>query len=199
MTVTDPSARRNLVEELAEDFLARHRRGERPDPDEYARRHPELADEIRDLFPALMLIEEAGPPEPGDAAPGRLGDYRILREVGRGGMGVVYEAEQGALGRRVALKVLPAALADDPVCLRRFQREARSAARLHHSNVVPVFDVGEVGGVHYYAMQFIDGQPLDAVLRRMRCPANLPGQTPGGAAAALDDGPVPGSHPTAYL
>jgi serine/threonine protein kinase/WD40 repeat protein len=171
--MTDLHLRRDPVEELAEEFLARYRRGEHPALTEYAERHPELADEIRDLFPALLLLEEAGRTQgtpfgaPG-LAPERLGGYRIVREVGRGGMGVVYEAEQEALGRRVALKVLPAALAADATCLLRFRREARSAARLHHSNIVPVFDVGEAAGVHYYAMQFIRGQGLDEVLRQLR-------------------------------
>src|SRR5262249_38054341 len=98
----------------------------------------------------------------------QLGDYRILREVARGGMGVVYEAEQVALGRHVALKVLPAQSGGDPVRLLRFRREARSAARLHHPNIVPGFDVGGAGGVHYYAMQFIRGQGLDEVLQELR-------------------------------
>jgi serine/threonine protein kinase len=97
-----------------------------------------------------------------DAArhPERLGDYRILREVGRGGMGVVYEAEQVSLGRHVALKVLPAAALLHAQRLQRFGREARAAARLHHTNIVPVFGVGEAEGLHYYVMQFIPGLGL---------------------------------------
>jgi serine/threonine protein kinase/WD40 repeat protein/tetratricopeptide (TPR) repeat protein len=95
----------------------------------------------------------------------RLGEYRLLREVGRGGMGVVYEAEQVSLGRRVALKILPAHAWAHPSYPERFRREAQAAARLHHSNIVPVFGVGEAEGVHYYAMQFIQGDSLDRVLR----------------------------------
>jgi WD40 repeat protein/serine/threonine protein kinase len=168
--MSEQAAGRDPVEELAEEFLARHRRGERPSPAEYIRRHPELADAIREVFPVLLLMEGAGTAEETVApVPDRLGDYRIVREIGRGGMGVVYEAVQEALGRRVALKVLPPALAADATCLARFRREARSAARLHHSNVVPVFDVGESAGVHYYAMQFIEGHGLDSVLRELRC------------------------------
>src|SRR4051812_2017164 len=98
----------------------------------------------------------------------RLGDYRILREVGRGGMGVVYEAEQESLGRRVALKVLPDAALSDTHQVLRFQREARAAARLHHTNIVPVFGVGRDEGHHYYVMQFIPGLGLDAVLEELR-------------------------------
>src|SRR6516164_10194258 len=169
-------AKRNPVEELAEEFLERYRRGERPALTEYVRRHPELAEEIRDLFPALVMMEEVGPKSaaPAQAISGvgghgeRLGDYRILCEVGRGGMGIVYEAEQESLSRHVALKVLPAQFAASPIHLQRFRREARSAARLHHTNIVPVFDVGEYEGTHYYAMQFIRGQALDEVLTELK-------------------------------
>jgi serine/threonine protein kinase len=178
MTIEQQTGR-NPVEEVAEEFLARYRRGERPAVSEYTSRYPELADEIRDLFPALVVLEEAGPREADRAiafrgrimadgrTPSRLGDYRIVREIGRGGMGVVYEAVQEPLGRHVALKVLPYEAAADPICLKRFTREARAAARLHHTNIVPVFDVGEHEGVHYYAMQFIQGQGLDEVLAEL--------------------------------
>src|SRR5262249_59518268 len=103
-----------------------------------------------------------------DAAPERLGDYRIVREVGRGGMGVVCEAEQESLGRRVALKVMAAPGLRSPRQLLRFHREARAAARLHHTNIVPVFGVGEAEGQHYYVMQFIPGLGLDAVLEEIQ-------------------------------
>jgi serine/threonine protein kinase/WD40 repeat protein/Tfp pilus assembly protein PilF len=171
-------AKRNPVEELAEEFLERYRLGERPSLSEYIRRHPELAEEIRELFPALVMMEEVGAKSgqvPSDrplsgARPfcERLGDYRILREVGRGGMGIVYEAEQESLGRHVALKVLPTQATAFSLNLQRFRREARSAARLHHTNIVPVYDVGDFQGIHYYAMQFIQGQGLDEVLNELR-------------------------------
>jgi serine/threonine protein kinase/WD40 repeat protein len=168
---------RNPIEKLADSFLARYRRGEHPSVSEYVRRHPELADEIRDLFPALVVMEEIGKDEADDSvtthsddvsALERIGDYRIIREIGRGGMGIVYEAEQESLGRQVALKILPHRLSAEPTSLERFRREARSAARLHHTNIVPVFEVGEANGVHYYAMQYIEGQGLDDVLRELR-------------------------------
>ncbi len=98
------------------------------------------------------------------ASPVPLGDYRVLREIGRGGMGVVYEAEQMLLGRRVALKVLPFAATMDARQLQRFQNEARAAACLHHPHIVPVYAVGCERGVHYYAMQFIEGQSLADVI-----------------------------------
>jgi serine/threonine protein kinase/WD40 repeat protein len=172
---------RNPVEALADEFLGRKRRGEPASPEDYAERYPEFADEILALFPGLVLMEDLG----GDSmertasiasgtatisgvATGRLGEFRLLREVGRGGMGIVYEAEQESLGRRVALKVLPAGALIDTEQVRRFEREARAAARLHHTNIVPVFGVGEQEGTHYYVMQFIQGQGLDAVLEELR-------------------------------
>src|SRR5206468_5523815 len=109
---------------------------------------------------------------------GLLGDFRIIREAGRGGMGVVYEAEQVSLGRRVALKVLPFAAALDPRQLARFRVEAQAAAQLHHTNIVPVFSVGVERGVHYYAMQFIEGRTLAEVVADQRHPRDSTQPTP---------------------
>ena len=176
------SPRRETVEQLAEEFAERYRRGERPPLSEYTARYPEHAEEIRDLFPALVMMEQIAPDSeaaasvfPGSSLrnqlvehPEQLGDYRILREIGRGGMGIVYEAEQVSLGRHVALKVLPQQLRPNLKQRQRFEREARSAARLHHTNIVPVFGVGEEGGLHYYVMQYIQGLGLDAVLDELR-------------------------------
>jgi len=167
------------IDTLAEEFLERYRRGERPAISEYVSKHPELASEIGELFPTLAVLERLGPrPEElssrpfdatvGDVIPRQLGEYQLLREVGRGGMGIVYEAEQLSLGRRVALKVLPSHSVLPSSLLTRFQNEARAAARLHHTNIVPVFGVGEDQGIHYYAMQFIQGQGLDTVLEELR-------------------------------
>jgi serine/threonine protein kinase/Tfp pilus assembly protein PilF len=174
---------------LADEFLERHRRGERPALTEYAARHPELADQIRELFPALLLMEDVRPAPPtlvgaaaapwDTGAPRRLGEYRIVREIGRGGMGVVYEAVQESLGRRVALKVLPPGALGDARLVERFQREARAAARLHHTNIVPVFGVGEEGGTHYYVMQYIEGRPLHEVLAELRRLRDEAGRKPG--------------------
>src|SRR5262249_42665398 len=109
-----------------------------------------------------------GPAEGGGAVTGTLGDFRILREVGSGGMGIVYEAEQISLGRRVALKALPFAATMDPRQLQRFQNEARAAASLEHPHIVPVYGVGCERGVHYYAMKFIEGQTLAALIDAQR-------------------------------
>ena len=160
---------------LAEEFLERYRHGETPPIEEYVDKYPELAEGIRDLFPTLLFMEDLAPGEDtksggvgGGKTPTQLGEYRILREIGRGGMGVVYEAEQQTLGRRVALKVLPYHAFTDDVQLERFRLEARAAARLHHTNIVPVFGVGEDDGVHFYAMQYIRGQSLSEVLSEVR-------------------------------
>ena len=97
-----------------------------------------------------------------------LGEFDVVRELGRGGMGIVYEAVQTSLGRRVALKVLASGLGLTPRAVDRFRREAAAAARLHHTNIVPVYSTGEEGGVHFYAMELIDGPSLHAVIRQMR-------------------------------
>ena len=169
----DSNSERNPIDQLAEEFAERLRRGEHPALTDYVREYPELADEIRELFPALVMMEQFKPtsadaPDATSRRPERIGDYRLLREIGRGGMGVVYEAEQLSLGRHVALKVLSDDSLSNPTYLRRFRREAKAAARLHNTNIVPVFGVGEDEGVHYYAMQFIHGEGLDKVLRDLR-------------------------------
>lgn len=164
-----------IVAELADQFAERLRRGEHPPISEFVERCPEAEAEIREVLSALAHVERLAPsrdsrltaPETVSSPipnPDQLGDFRIIREVGRGGMGIVYEAEQISLGRRVALKVLPKQMLMDPKHRQRFLREARAAAGLHHTNIVPVFGVGEDDGVHYYVMQFIHGLGLDEVL-----------------------------------
>jgi serine/threonine protein kinase len=179
-----------LMGQVVEELLDRLHLGERPDVESYVRRYPQLASVLRQMLPALELMRAAGVGLIADdelsasaaLVAGCLGDFRILREVGRGGMGVVYEAEQISLHRRVALKVLPFAATMDPRHLRRFQNEAQVAACLHHTNIVPVYFVGCERGVHFYAMQFIDGQPLSDVIHQLR--------------QAERTGPLAGGEPT---
>jgi serine/threonine protein kinase len=163
------------VADLVEELTARLKAGEAVDLDACLARHPEHAEELRRLFPTLRMLAEmslsgsgGGPAAAAEAVPGTLGDFRLLREVGRGGMGVVYEAEQISLGRRVALKVLPFAAALDPRHLQRFKAEAQAAAQLHHANIVPVYFVGCERGVHFYAMQLIEGRSLADVIGELR-------------------------------
>ena len=160
-------------DEIANDFAIRVRRGESPKIEDYAARYPSLADTIRELLPLVLTIERsklvhvesaAIPSSASHRKLQRLGDFRILRELGRGGMGIVYEAVQESLQRTVAVKILPAGALLQPQRLDQFQREARTAAQLHHTNIVPVFGVGHEGDVHYYVMQRIDGVGLDQFL-----------------------------------
>jgi tetratricopeptide (TPR) repeat protein len=160
---------------LVEELTAKLQAGELIDVESFLQAHPEDAEQLRRLLPALLLLAEVSRSgsgsAPGAAAGvelGELGDFRLIREVGRGGMGIVYEAEQLSLGRRVALKVLPFAATMDARHLQRFQNEARAAAGLHHTNIVPVHAVGQERGVHYYAMQFIDGCTLAQVIATAR-------------------------------
>jgi serine/threonine protein kinase len=170
--------------QLAFQEPGRVQRGERPDIEEYARRHPEIAGVLRQVLPALPALGSSTPPTSGGAAdsaplPRELGDFRIIQEVGRGGMGVVYEAEQISLGRRVALKVLPLTATLDPRQLQRFHNEARAAASLHHSHIVPIYAVGCERGVHYFAMQYIAGLTVEALIRQRRAGPGSAGRPEG--------------------
>jgi eukaryotic-like serine/threonine-protein kinase len=185
--MTDNQDLRDPVEQLAEEYTRRLRSGEQPTIDEYAEKYPQYAGEIRELFPMVASMEKLSSREGEErqsaqsrvAVPletDRIGDYRILREIGRGGMGVVYEAEQESLRRRVAIKLLAAAATASPAQVQRFTQEARAAAGLHHTNIVPVFGSGQEDGRHYYVMQLIEGVGLDEVLRAM---ARKPGDAAG--------------------
>jgi serine/threonine protein kinase len=161
----------------AQEYLAELEAGRRPEHAAFLARFPSLGDQLTPYLDALDMVHGAAPRlhsaserTTGDGALPMepLGDFHIVREIGRGGMGVVYEAVQLSLGRRVALKVLPFAAALDAKQLQRFQNEAQAAAQLHHTNIVPVFGIGCERGVHYYAMQLIEGQNLAELIRQLR-------------------------------
>ncbi len=170
--------------EAVQDYLRRLESGKRPSRQEFLRRYPDLAEPLAQCIDGLQLVHGAvgsssavgriqdatrGAAQPAEElAASPLGDFQIVREIGRGGMGIVYEAIQLSLGRRVALKVLPFAATLDPKYLQRFQNEAQAAAQLHHTNIVPVYAVGRERGVHFYAMQLIEGQSLAALIEEMR-------------------------------
>ncbi len=160
---------------VARDYLAALEAGRTPNRERYLAEFPDLASVMDECLDGIELAHGAGlafrapaPKSEPEIINEPLGDFRIVREIGRGGMGVVYEAFQLSLGRRVALKVLPFAAGLDTKQLQRFKTEAHAAAQLHHTNIVPVYAVGSERGVHFYAMQLIDGQPLDAVIRERR-------------------------------
>jgi serine/threonine protein kinase/tetratricopeptide (TPR) repeat protein len=193
LTAHDESAPEALAARLADEYAEALARGEQPCAEDYIQRYPEHAGMIRNLFASLRLLRLSGGSPPGEPAgelePERpLGDFRLVREVGRGGMGVVYEAVQLSLGRRVALKVLPFAAALDALQLQRFRNEAHAAAQLQHPHIVPVYAVGCERGVHYYAMQFVEGQTLAALIGRLRDLFQPPEAT-----AQLGPPSVPGS------
>ncbi|HTU93701.1 MAG TPA: protein kinase [Gemmataceae bacterium] len=183
------------VVEALDEYLAALETGQKPDRQEFLSRHAAIADALAECLDMMEALHQASPaPQPpagGGAAPADwqpgtpLGDYRLVREIGRGGMGVVYEAEQLSLGRRIALKVLPFALTLDPRQLQRFKNEARAAAQLHHQHIVPVYAVGSERGVHFYAMQYIEGQSLAEVIHDLRSTVS---RDPKGSASALASG-----------
>jgi serine/threonine protein kinase len=172
------------VWELVTEFQNELKSGRRPDRAAYVKRYPELAAAVAECLDGLQMLNEglssdsSPPPKPAlpllpdavasapSSAP--LGDFQIIGEIARGGMGVVYEAKQLSLGRRVALKVLPFASTLDPRHLQRFKIEAQAAALLHHTHIVPIYYVGCERGVHFYAMQLIEGQSLATVLHELR-------------------------------
>ena len=185
--LTHATASRELVlADLVDEIVRQMQAGEPIDIAALTKQHPDLAGRLGELQPAVQLFAElrqhkelfaeansiaanAALVQPGSepTSAGILGDFRLVREIGRGGMGVVYEAEQISLGRTVALKVLPFAGVLDEKQLQRFKNEARAAATLEHPHIVPVYSVGCERGVHYFTMHYIDGPSLAEVMRRI--------------------------------
>jgi serine/threonine protein kinase/tetratricopeptide (TPR) repeat protein len=181
--------------QVAEEVNACLRANQEPDVEALVQRYPGLAVPIREMLGTLVVLHRLGPRSDAGTQSasagtgpvvGQLGDFQILREVGRGGMGVVYEALQISLGRRVALKVLPFAATLDAKPLQRFKNEAQAAAQLHHPNIVPVFAVGCERGVHYYAMQFIEGQTVANLIQELRSSRGWEGAAPKASADQAD-------------
>ncbi len=160
-----------LLNDLGEDFAERIRRGESPSVSDYTSRFPaKQTREVEEFLDSIAMIEllkrgdERAGKQP-DAIPEEFGRYRIERSLGEGGMGAVYLAHDSQLDRKVALKTPKFARNSDPNLIRRFYREARSAATLQHPNICPVYDVGEIGGIHYISMAYIEGRPLSDVIK----------------------------------
>ncbi len=197
---------RLVIDELADSFVRRLRAGEHPAISEYVQRYPHCAREIEELFPVLAKLEQAAIPssQPNRSsfarpeAPEQLGEYRILGELGHGGMGIVYEAEHAILRRRVALKVIAGDPVSNPTRLMRFHREARAAGKLHHTNIVPVFEVGEDQGRHFYAMQFIRGQSLDLVIEALRRLRDASTDSLSSHASSVEATALPGARQMAW-
>lgn len=172
------SQARDPLEVLLSRFSEAVRRGERPDVEEYAAGHPELADQIRELFPLIENLEHWKTDKeveclrrsvPDEFPVRRLGKYDLVRELGRGGMGIVFEAVRGDSGRRMAVKLLPWRFAADrPHWRERFRNEAATIARLRHPNIVRVYTFGTHEGYCFYVMQLIEGVSLDWIVRRLR-------------------------------
>ena len=195
---TEGPEREERLNAILLDYVEAVEAGNRPDRQELVSRYPEFRADLEEFFAGRDHLENIAAPlrravrtnlsgldriggigsvipptkaigaADAMAEPATLGDFRLVRELGRGGMGVVYEAYQISLDRRVAVKLLPFAAALDAKQLQRFQNEAKAAALLHHPNIVPVYFVGHERGVHYYAMQFIEGQSLAALIRELR-------------------------------
>jgi serine/threonine protein kinase len=152
-------------EDLFREFLSRRESGESVDPEEYLNRHPELKKELGMLFAEFMTKEtgeedqgqDSGPSAKSSEYPKIIGDFRIISELGRGGMGTVYEAEQISLNRKVALKVLPSHLSFSSEAVEKFQREAKAGGRQSHPGIVAIHAVGEHEGVHYIAQELVEG------------------------------------------
>ncbi len=196
----DDKADRDIdLADVLEEYLADLERGSAPNREKLLACHPGIADQLARCLDGLEVSWRMSAKFRDDSSDGssqdcvdgpkQFGDFRILRELGRGGMGVVYEAQQISLPRRVALKVLPFAAVLDPRQLERFKNEARAAATLNHPAIVSIYSVGCERAVHFYAMQLIEGQSLAEVIAQLR---GDPGGGPTNAGTEPANGQV---HP----
>lgn len=213
----EPSAIRSLSEDqkgrladILDQYLSALDNGMPPQRDGLLEAHPDLAGPLAAYFDSLDELHDAaagfaGPHDTADVGENvflrdekRLGDFRLLREIGHGGMGVVYEAQQISLDRRVAVKVLPFAAVLDSKQIARFKNEAQAAAQLDHPNIVSVYAVGSDRGVHFFAMQLIDGQPLDRAIEELRGLNKPDSEVPASDEADPETAPV-GSTNRSFL
>ena len=200
------------VLEVVEQYMQELEAGRLPDRNSYVQRYPELSASIAQCLEGLELVHGgmrsktrkrlAAPSPPTNLSDERLamplGDFQIVRELARGGMGIVYEAIQLSLGRRVALKVLPFATTLDARHLRRFKIEAQAAALLHHTHIVPIYAVGCERGLHFYAMQLIQGDSLATVIKQLR-ERNGRSQKKVNSSNIHDPSPLPSATPAFQL
>ncbi len=183
-SANDQPPEHEILETIVDQFTRCLRAGEHPAIVDYQQRYPDLADEIEDLLSSIAMIEQLKSASDTRTDQRQLldtvsrlthiGNYKIQSEIGRGGMGVVFAAVHEALGRRVAIKVMPTPLVDGEKYVQRFRHEAQLAARLHHTNIVSVFGVGEDHGFHYYVMDHIDGDSLNTVIARLKTKPKYP-------------------------
>ena len=177
--MSENSSNDELVAEVLESLMSEMRDGRQPDVEGAVREHPELAEEIRELWGAMLIAEELATPDAAasaDTKPHRdsdrekllkeFGDFDLLEEIGRGGMGVVYRAQQRSLERVVALKMLIRGEFASEADLDRFRAEAEAAAHLDHPHIVPVYEVGDHDGSPYFTMRYVEGETLARVLTR---------------------------------
>lgn len=173
----DESSARDPMEEVASLYLDKLRQGDTIDLDDFVNGYPKIADELKDFLSLVGAMEDwkaekelevVKTPMPDEFDIQQLGDCKILREIARGGMGVIFEAEQQPIGRRVAVKLLPWKFGTDSKWSKQFHREARIAARLQHPNIVPVYNFGEQDGRFFYVMPLIEGVGFDHLIKRLK-------------------------------
>ena len=194
------SAAASIIAKVVDEYADRVARGQSPDVEVLIADHPLLASTLRQVIRSLDVVHAvsihseasgssgAGLPFELNQSLARMGDFQIIREIGRGGMGVVYEAKQLSLDRAVALKVLPLAASLDETRLKRFQIEIQAAATLQHPNIVPIHATGCDQGVHFYAMQYIAGTPLDRVIQAGRQQRAAPPNSPAASTKSEQEG-----------
>lgn len=176
-TAVSSAVSEHELNRLGEEFSARCRGGDAPSVDEFANRYTgNQRAEVRDFLESVALLEELRNDSTASspsmiALPEQFGRYRIEKALGEGGMGTVYLAHDTQLDRKVALKTPKFGRHFDHHLVERFYREARSAATLQHPNICPVYDVGELNGIHYISMAYIEGRPLSDYIQATKLPS----------------------------